>query len=54
MSDQREHDDEKPMIPEELVGRQRSDDPVADDPGATGGPYEKDEPIEDDVPDDVA
>lgn len=28
--------DETPMIPDELVGRQVSDDPVANDPDATG------------------
>ena len=31
-----DHSDETPMIPDELVGRQVSDDPVANDPDATG------------------
>ena len=34
MSDPQSHD-EKPMIPDELVPRQKSDDPVPVDPAAT-------------------
>ena len=30
------HEDEKPMIPDELTPRQRAEDPVANDPEAAG------------------
>ena len=30
------HEDEKPMIPDELTPRQQAEDPVANDPDAAG------------------
>jgi hypothetical protein len=38
MSDQKNTPEDQPMIPDELVPRQVSDDPVAVDPQATGDP----------------
>jgi len=44
--------DETPMIPEELVPRQTSDDAVANDPDAAGTPNDEDDDATD--PDDLS